>query len=42
MTTVDTVFINLGANDVCQNFSHDYTGNLQQIEPHIDGICSLK
>lgn len=39
-TTVNTVFINLGANDVCQNIGHDYTGDLQQIEQHIDGTLS--
>ena len=27
----DTVFINLGANDVCQGFGHDYTGDLQRL-----------
>jgi hypothetical protein len=27
---VDTVFINLGANDVCHSFGHDYTGDLQR------------
>jgi hypothetical protein len=39
-TTVNTVFINLGANDVCQNIGHDYTGDLQQIEQHVDGTLS--
>jgi hypothetical protein len=39
-TGVETVFINLGANDVCQNFGHDYTGDLLQIERHIDGTLS--
>jgi hypothetical protein len=39
-TAINTVFINLGANDVCQNVGHDYTGDLQQIERHIDGTLS--
>ena len=37
---VDTVFINLGANDVCHSFGHDYTGDLQQIAQDIDNTLS--
>jgi lysophospholipase L1-like esterase len=37
---VDTIFINLGANDVCQSFGHDYTGDLQVIAQHIDDTLS--
>jgi lysophospholipase L1-like esterase len=37
---VDTVFINLGANDVCQSFGHDYTGDLQEIAQQIDDTLS--
>ncbi len=33
---VDTVFIGLGANDVCQARGHDYTGDLDLAESHID------
>jgi hypothetical protein len=34
---VNTVFINLGANDVCQSRGHDYTGDLEVVANHIDG-----
>ena len=34
---VNTVFINLGANDVCQARGHDYTGDLEVVANHIDG-----
>jgi lysophospholipase L1-like esterase len=37
---VDTVFINLGANDMCRSFGHDYTGDLKQIAQHIDNTLS--
>jgi hypothetical protein len=33
---VDTVFINVGANDVCQARGHDYTGGLEQAEAQMD------
>jgi lysophospholipase L1-like esterase len=33
---VDAVFINMGANDVCEKSGHDYTGDLAEIEQHID------
>jgi hypothetical protein len=33
---VDTVFIGLGANDACQPRGHDFTGNLEVAEAHID------
>ncbi len=33
---VDTVFIGLGANDVCQPRGHDYAGDLAIAESHID------
>jgi lysophospholipase L1-like esterase len=33
---VDTVFINMGANDICRPFGHDYVGNLAEIEAQID------
>ena len=33
---VDTVFIGLGANDVCQARGHDYTGDLALAESHMD------
>lgn len=33
---VNAVFIHMGANDVCAEFGHDYTGDLDKIEQHID------
>ena len=33
---VDTVLIGLGANDVCQARGHDYTGDIELAESHID------
>ena len=33
---VGTVFIGLGANDVCESRGHDYTGDLERVESHID------
>lgn len=38
---VNTVFINLGANDVCQNRGHDYSGDLNVIADHIDDTLQL-
>ena len=35
-TEVDTVFIGLGANDVCQARNHDYTGDLELAEAHME------
>jgi hypothetical protein len=35
-TEVDTVFIGLGANDVCQARGHDYAGDLELAEAHMD------
>lgn len=37
---VNTVFINLGANDVCQARGHDYTGDLEVVANHIDNTLS--
>jgi hypothetical protein len=37
---VDAVFINMGANDVCEKFDHDYTGDLAAIEQDIDETLS--
>jgi hypothetical protein len=34
--TVRTVFIGLGANDVCQARGHDYSGDLELAEAHMD------
>lgn len=31
-----TVFLNMGANDVCRGFGHDYTFDLKRIAGHID------
>jgi len=33
---VDTVFVGLGANDICQSRGHDYTGDLERVESYID------
>lgn len=33
---VDTVYIGLGANDVCQSRGHDYTGDIERAESYID------
>ncbi len=38
---VNTVFINLGANDICQNRGHDYRGDLDVISDHIDDTLQL-
>jgi hypothetical protein len=38
---VNTVFINLGANDICQNRGHDYSGDLQVIAGHIDATLQV-
>ncbi len=38
---VNTVFINLGANDICQNRGHDYSGDLQVIAGHINATLQL-
>ena len=38
--TVETVVINLGANDVCRGFGHDYAGDLATITHHIDETLS--
>jgi hypothetical protein len=37
---VDAVFINMGGNDVCQAFGHDYGGDLAKIEQYIDATLS--
>lgn len=37
---VDTVFINLGSNDVCQGFGHNYAGDLNNIARHVDDTLS--
>ena len=37
---VDAVFINMGGNDVCQDFGHGYGGDLAEIEGHIDATLS--
>lgn len=37
---VDTVFIGLGANDVCQARGHDYTGDLELAEAHVDATLN--
>ena len=34
--SVETVFIMLGANNVCEARGHDYTGDLERISLHID------
>jgi lysophospholipase L1-like esterase len=39
-TTLTAVFINLGANDVCQAVGHDYSGDLDRIAGHIDTTLS--
>jgi lysophospholipase L1-like esterase len=33
---VDAVFINMGANDVCRRFGHDYEGNLAEVQGYIE------
>jgi lysophospholipase L1-like esterase len=33
---VDAVFINMGANDVCRRFGHDYIGNLAEVRGYIE------
>jgi len=38
---VDTVFIGLGANDVCQARGHDYTGDLELAESYIDATLQF-
>ena len=35
------MFIQLGANDVCQARGHDYTGDLELAEGHIDATLQL-
>jgi lysophospholipase L1-like esterase len=37
---VDAIFINMGGNDVCQAFGHDYGGDLAKIESDIDATLS--
>lgn len=37
---VNTVVVNLGANDVCRKNGHDYTGDLTDIGQHIDNVLS--
>lgn len=37
---VDTVIVNLGANDVCQRTGHDYTGDLEAIGQHVDNVLT--
>ena len=37
---VDTVFIQLGANDVCADYGHDFTGDLAETAAEIDATLS--
>lgn len=37
---VETIFIQLGANDVCEDFGHDYSGDLERIADEIDATLS--
>ena len=37
---LETVFINMGGNDVCQDFGHNYDGDLEEIEAHIDATLT--
>ncbi|MBP6381320.1 MAG: hypothetical protein KA321_01440 [Pseudomonadales bacterium] len=38
---VDTVFIGLGANDICQKRGHDYSGDLEVVAAHIDRTLQM-